>query len=52
MPRPGEPVGALTELDGATVRVLASSLTEVEGARRVDFADAPLWLVRTEPAEG
>jgi hypothetical protein len=31
------------------VRVLASSLTEVEGAVRVECADAPLWLVRTEP---
>jgi len=42
--------GALAELDGETVRVLASSLTEVEGARRVECADAPLWLVKTEPA--
>jgi hypothetical protein len=32
------------------VRVLASSLTEVEGATRVECADAPLWLVKTEPA--
>jgi methionyl-tRNA formyltransferase len=42
--------GALAELDGGTVRVLASSLTEVEGATRVECADAPLWLVKTEPA--
>ena len=42
--------GALAELDGETVRVLASSLTEVDGARRVECADAPLWLVKTEPA--
>jgi methionyl-tRNA formyltransferase len=42
--------GALAALDGETVRVLASSLTEVEGARRVECADAPLWLVKTEPA--
>jgi methionyl-tRNA formyltransferase len=42
--------GALLELDGELVRVLASSLTEVEGAPRVQFADGPLWLVRTEPA--
>jgi methionyl-tRNA formyltransferase len=46
---PGPRHGALLELDGETVRVLASSLTEVEGARRVDCADAPLWLVQTEP---
>jgi methionyl-tRNA formyltransferase len=43
--------GALLELDGQSVRVLASSLTEVEGAVRVECADAPLWLVRTEPAQ-
>ena len=42
--------GALAELDGETVRVLASSLTEVEDARRVECADAPLWLVKTEPS--
>ena len=41
--------GALLELDGETVRVLASSLVEVEGARRVECADAPLWLVKTQP---
>jgi methionyl-tRNA formyltransferase len=45
--------GLLVEVDGATVRVLESSLDEVEGALRVDCADGPLWLVRTEPrAEG
>lgn len=41
--------GALVTLDGETVRVLASSLVEVEGARRVECSDGPLWLVRTEP---
>lgn len=41
--------GALLDLDGETVRVLASSLAEVEGARRVECADAPLWLVKTQP---
>jgi methionyl-tRNA formyltransferase len=46
----GELHGALAEFDGETVRVLASSLTEVDGARRVECADAPLWLVKTEPA--
>jgi methionyl-tRNA formyltransferase len=43
--------GALLELDGETVRVLASSLREVDDARRVECADGPLWLVRTEPAD-
>ena len=40
--------GALLELDGAPVRVLATSLTEVEGAQRIDCGDAPLWIVETE----
>lgn len=40
--------GALVELDGEVVRVLASSLEEAEGARRVECADGPLWLVATE----
>ena len=43
--------GALVELDGGTVRVLASSLEEQEGAPRLDCADGPLWLVRTEPVQ-
>jgi methionyl-tRNA formyltransferase len=40
--------GALLELDGRPVRVLATSLTEVEGARRLDCGDASLWLLETE----
>ena len=40
--------GALLELDGTPVRVLATSLTELEGARRLECGDAPLWLVETE----
>jgi methionyl-tRNA formyltransferase len=45
---PGGARGALLELDGTPVRVLATSLTEVEGARRLDCADAPIWVVETE----
>jgi methionyl-tRNA formyltransferase len=45
----GELHGALAELDGETVRVLASSLTEVEDAVRVECADGPIWLLKTEP---
>ena len=45
----GELHGALTELNGETVRVLASSLTEVDDAVRVECADEPIWLVKTEP---
>lgn len=45
----GELQGALAHLDGEMVRVLASSLSKVEGARRVECADGPLWLVKMEP---
>ena len=44
----GDSHGALAKLGGETVRVLASSLAEVEGARRVECGDGPLWLVATE----
>jgi methionyl-tRNA formyltransferase len=40
--------GALLEVDGTPVRVLATSLSEMEGARRLDCADGPLWIVETE----
>jgi methionyl-tRNA formyltransferase len=40
--------GALLELDGKPVRVLATSLAEVEGARRLECGDGPLWVVETE----
>ncbi|MGZ4439071.1 MAG: methionyl-tRNA formyltransferase [Gaiellaceae bacterium] len=40
--------GALLEHDGRAVRVLATSLTEVEGAQRLDCGDGPLWIVETE----
>jgi methionyl-tRNA formyltransferase len=40
--------GAALELDGAPVRVLATSLTEVEEATRVECGDGPLWIVATE----
>jgi methionyl-tRNA formyltransferase len=41
--------GALATLDGERVRVLASSLHQVEGARRVECGDGPLWVLETEP---
>ena len=31
-----------------TNSVLATSLEEVEGARKVECADGPLWIVETE----
>jgi methionyl-tRNA formyltransferase len=47
----GKLSGALVELDGGTMRVLAASLEKVDGARRLDCADGPLWLVQVEPAQ-
>jgi methionyl-tRNA formyltransferase len=45
---PGGIHGALLQLDGTPVRVLETSLTAVEGARRVECGDGPLWIVETE----
>jgi methionyl-tRNA formyltransferase len=42
------PRGALLEREGETVRVLATSLTEVEGADRIVCGDGPLWIVEAE----
>ena len=50
-PSVGTELGLLAELDGEKVRLLATSLTEADGARRLDCADGPLWVLRTEPAE-
>ncbi len=40
--------GALLELDGTPVRVLGTSLSEVDGAQRLDCGDGPLWILETE----
>jgi methionyl-tRNA formyltransferase len=45
---PGGTRGALLDLEGTPVRVLATSLAEVEGAHRLECADAPIWIVETE----
>jgi methionyl-tRNA formyltransferase len=42
--------GLLVDLDGEVVRVLQTSLDDVEGATRIDCADGPLFVVKTEPA--
>lgn len=42
--------GLLVDLDGDVVRVLQTSLDDAAGAIRIDCADGPLFLVRTEPA--
>lgn len=44
---PGER-GALTELDGETVRILRTSLSPVDGARAVTCGDGTIWVVETE----
>jgi methionyl-tRNA formyltransferase len=42
--------GPLLERDGARVRVVKSSLAEVDGAERLECADGPIWILETEPA--
>jgi len=41
-------LGAILELDGQPVRVLGTSLTEKDGATRVECGDGPLWIVETK----
>ena len=43
--------GPFLERDGERVRVARTSLTEVEGAERLDCADGPIWVLETEPVE-
>ncbi|HST16837.1 MAG TPA: formyltransferase family protein [Gaiellaceae bacterium] len=45
------PQGPILERDGGRIRLVRTSLTEVEGAERLDCADAPLWIVESEPAQ-
>jgi len=42
--------GPVLELPGRRIRLLRTSLTEVDGAERHDCADAPLWILESEPA--
>jgi methionyl-tRNA formyltransferase len=46
---PAAPHGALTELDGETVRVLRVSLEPADG-REMQCGDGTLWIVEKEPA--
>jgi methionyl-tRNA formyltransferase len=43
--------GPILEREGERLRLLRTSLTEVEEAERLDCADAPLWIVEAEPAD-
>jgi methionyl-tRNA formyltransferase len=40
--------GPILERDGERRRLAATSLTEVEGAERLDCADGPLWILESE----
>ena len=42
--------GAIVEDEGGRRRLLRTSLTQVEGAERLDCADGPLWVLESEPA--
>jgi methionyl-tRNA formyltransferase len=44
------PQGPILERNGGRVRLVRTSLTEVEGAERIECVDAPLWIVESEPA--
>jgi methionyl-tRNA formyltransferase len=43
--------GPILERDGERRRLAETSLTEVEGAERLECANGPLWILETEPAE-
>jgi methionyl-tRNA formyltransferase len=40
-------MGPIFERDGTSIRLLRTSLTEVEGAERLECADGPLWVVES-----
>jgi methionyl-tRNA formyltransferase len=42
--------GPVLEHDGTKLRLVQTSLSEVDGAERLDCADGPLWIVASEPA--
>jgi methionyl-tRNA formyltransferase len=42
--------GPILEGTGGRVRLARTSLAEVDGAERLDCADAPLWILESEPA--
>ena len=45
--------GPLAEIDGKTVRLVATSLTDPgDGAPRVETGDGPLWVLEHHALEG
>ena len=43
--------GPILERAGERLRLLRTSLAQVEEAERLDCADAPLWILESEPAD-
>ena len=43
-------MGPILERDGTSIRLLRTSLTEVEGAEPLECADGPLWVVESVEA--
>ena len=41
--------GPILERDGERVRLLFTSLTEVDGVDRLECSDGPLWILESEP---
>jgi methionyl-tRNA formyltransferase len=50
MPAFVEDRGAILDRDGTRRRIRRTSLVEVEGAERLECADAPLWILDSETA--
>ena len=42
-------VGPLLERNGTKVRVVRTSVVEVDGAERIECGDGPLWILESEP---
>ena len=42
--------GPILERNGTREPLVETSLTEVDGAERLDCADGPLWILEAEPA--
>ena len=47
---PGPRVGPILERNGGRRRIARTSLSKVPGAEQLDCADAPIWILDSEPA--
>jgi methionyl-tRNA formyltransferase len=43
--------GPILDRPGGRIRLVRTSLTETDGAERLDCADGPLWIAEAEPAD-